>query len=83
MSRLFICGLGAVSPAGWTVKTLRNALMKNAPLPSQPLFHGPGGAAHCPQCLSNLGAPPLAGGRGRAVSNLWQEALKVVCCFRF
>ncbi len=33
MSRVFVHGLGAVSPAGWGVATLRAALEKNAPLP--------------------------------------------------
>ncbi len=35
MSRVFICGLGAVSPAGWTVAAMREALAKGAPLPVQ------------------------------------------------
>jgi len=37
MSRVFVCGLGSVSPAGWTVDALRAALEKNEPLPIQPL----------------------------------------------
>lgn len=37
MSRIFINGLGAVSPAGWDVAALRDALKKNLPLPSQSL----------------------------------------------
>ena len=37
MSRVFIAGLGAVSPAGWGVAALRNALEKSEPLPPQPL----------------------------------------------
>jgi len=37
MSRIFIHGLGAVSPAGWGVDALRAALHKNVPLPVQPL----------------------------------------------
>jgi hypothetical protein len=37
MSRVFVCGLGSVSPAGWTVEDLRAALNKNKPLPIQPL----------------------------------------------
>lgn len=37
MSRIFIVGLGAVSPAGWGVAALRNALVKGEPLPTQPL----------------------------------------------
>jgi 3-oxoacyl-(acyl-carrier-protein) synthase len=35
MSRVFICGLGAVSPAGWSVEALRGALQSEAPLPVQ------------------------------------------------
>jgi hypothetical protein len=34
---IFIHGLGAVSPAGWGVAALRDALEKNAPLPVQPI----------------------------------------------
>lgn len=37
MSRVFVAGLGAVSPAGWGVSALRNALDKNEPLPVQSL----------------------------------------------
>jgi hypothetical protein len=37
MSRIFIHGTGAVSPAGWGVAALRDALEKNAPLPTQTL----------------------------------------------
>ena len=37
MSRVFVCGLGSVSPAGWTVESLRDALAKKQPLPAQPL----------------------------------------------
>ena len=37
MSRVFVCGLGSVSPAGWTVEALCDALTKNEPLPTQPL----------------------------------------------
>jgi 3-oxoacyl-(acyl-carrier-protein) synthase len=37
MSRVFVCGLGAVSPAGWGVAALREALDRGTPLPSQPL----------------------------------------------
>ena len=37
MSRVFIDGIGAVSPAGWGVAALRAALEKNAPLPIQPM----------------------------------------------
>jgi hypothetical protein len=37
MSRVFVCGLGAVSPAGWNVVALREALNKGEPLPVQPV----------------------------------------------
>jgi hypothetical protein len=37
MNRVFVCGLGSVSPAGWTVEALRDALAKNEPLPTQSL----------------------------------------------
>jgi hypothetical protein len=42
MSRIFVCGLGAVSPAGWNVAALREALDRGEPLPVQPLER-PGG----------------------------------------
>ncbi|MFZ0829074.1 MAG: hypothetical protein WAO02_16800 [Verrucomicrobiia bacterium] len=38
MSRVFVCGLGSVSPAGWGVEALRAALEKKAALPIQPLM---------------------------------------------
>jgi hypothetical protein len=37
MSRIFVAGLGAVSPAGWTVSAMRDALDRGEPLPTQPL----------------------------------------------
>jgi Beta-ketoacyl synthase, N-terminal domain len=37
MSRIFITGLGAVSPAGWGVAALRNTLSQGEALPIQPL----------------------------------------------
>lgn len=37
MSRIFINGCGAVSPAGWGITALRDALNKAEPLPSKPL----------------------------------------------
>jgi hypothetical protein len=37
MSRIFVAGIGAVSPAGWNVAALRAALKKNEPLPVQTL----------------------------------------------
>jgi 3-oxoacyl-(acyl-carrier-protein) synthase len=42
MSRIFVAGLGAVSPAGWNVAALREALDQGEPLPVQPLER-PGG----------------------------------------
>ena len=37
MSRIFVAGLGAVSPAGWTVTAMRDALEHGKPLPVQTL----------------------------------------------
>ncbi|MEK7676423.1 MAG: hypothetical protein AAB676_11385 [Verrucomicrobiota bacterium] len=37
MSRIFVSGMGAVSPAGWNVAALRLALEQGTPLPIQPL----------------------------------------------
>jgi hypothetical protein len=37
MSRIFVTGLGAVSPAGWGVAALRGSLRQGEPLPVQPL----------------------------------------------
>lgn len=37
MSRVFVAGLGAVSPAGWTVAAMREALNRGELLPAQPL----------------------------------------------
>jgi len=37
MSRVFVTGLGAVSPAGWTVAAMREALELGRPLPTKPL----------------------------------------------
>lgn len=37
MSRIFVAGLGAVSPAGWNVAALREALTQGEPLPVQSL----------------------------------------------
>src|SRR5258708_30004134 len=37
MSRVFLSGLGAVSPAGWNVAALREALDRGQPLPAQNL----------------------------------------------
>jgi len=35
MNRIFVAGLGAVSPAGWNVAAMRDALEKGEPLPVQ------------------------------------------------
>jgi len=35
MNRVFVAGLGAVSPAGWNVAALRDALDRKEPLPAQ------------------------------------------------
>jgi len=35
MSRIFVAGMGAVSPAGWSVAALRAALDEDEPLPTQ------------------------------------------------
>jgi len=37
LSHIFVSGLGAVSPAGWGVAALRQALAEGKPLPIQPL----------------------------------------------
>jgi hypothetical protein len=37
VSRVFVAGLGAVSPAGWGVVTMCEALEKGQPLPTQPV----------------------------------------------
>lgn len=37
MSSVFICGLGAVSPAGWDVASLRQVVQSRTPLPVQAL----------------------------------------------
>jgi hypothetical protein len=37
MSRIFVAGLGAVSPAGWTVAAMRETIDLARPLPTQPL----------------------------------------------
>jgi 3-oxoacyl-(acyl-carrier-protein) synthase len=37
MRPIFVSGLGAVSPAGWNLASMRDALAKQTPLPFQPL----------------------------------------------
>ena len=50
MSRIFVAGLGAVSPAGWNVAALRGALDRGEPLPVQSLVR-PGGERSFPARL--------------------------------
>ncbi len=38
MSQVFVCGVGAVSPAGWDVAAMRQALSQGVPLPVEPLL---------------------------------------------
>ena len=54
MSRIFIHGLGAVSPAGWSVDSLRDALAKGEPLPVRNLSRP--GSAH-PLRVRNAPSP--------------------------
>jgi hypothetical protein len=55
MTHIYVTGCGAVTPAGWGVEALREAVLCGAPLPVQPLAH-PG----LPQPLSArpVPAPP-------------------------
>ena len=39
MSRVFISGAGAVSPAGWGVPAMRAAIDAGVPLPTAPLAY--------------------------------------------
>lgn len=55
MSRVFVSGLGAVSPAGWGVAAMCDALAKGEPLPTQPLQR-PG----CSRPLQARLVPPSA-----------------------
>ena len=52
MSRVFVSGLGAVSPAGWGVPALRAALQTGQPLPIRPIerpgWDKPSSRAWCP-----------------------------------
>jgi hypothetical protein len=41
MSRIFVAGLGAVTPAGWNVSAMREAIDRGEPLPTQPLKQHP------------------------------------------
>ena len=53
MSRLFVNGLGAVSPAGWSVEALRNSI-QNAKVPANSCVQRPG----WPQPLACWRVPP-------------------------
>jgi hypothetical protein len=46
VSRIFVAGLGAVSPAGWTTAAMREALDLAKPLPTQPLEQRNGKLLH-------------------------------------
>jgi hypothetical protein len=54
VSRIFVCGLGAVSPAGWGRAPLVAALAKGEPLPAQTLVR-PGGEK--PLCVRSVPPP--------------------------
>ncbi len=56
MSRVFIHGTGAVSPAGWGVRALSDALKKGEPLPTQEISR-PGWAK--PLQVRAVPAPPM------------------------
>src|SRR4051794_34467251 len=47
MSRLFVNGLGAVSPVGWSVEALRSAL-QNGQVPANACIQRPGWTAALP-----------------------------------
>ena len=55
MSGVFVHGIGAVSPAGWGVEALREALEKKTPLPTSPITR-PGWS----EPLSVYAVPPAA-----------------------
>jgi len=76
MNQIFICGLGAVSPAGWGVPSLRDVLGKKLPLPSAALSH-PG--RDKPLCVRAVPPPStrpafLAHPRLRRASSISQHA---------
>ena len=77
MSRIFVCGLGAVSPAGWGVNPLVEAVRKNVPLPVTDLTR-PGWEK--PLCVRAVPAPPerqafLAHPRLRRASTISQHTV--------
>jgi hypothetical protein len=57
MSRIFVAGLGAVSPAGWNVAALRAALDQGEPLPVQSLARPGWDPAACGQAREHLADP--------------------------
>lgn len=56
MKRVFVCGLGAVSPAGWDLGSLRKALQDGSPLPTASLTC-PG--HRLPLTIRPVPAPPV------------------------
>lgn len=56
MNRVFVAGIGAVSPAGWNVAALRDALDRGEPLPAQELAR-PGWDK--PLCARGVPNPPV------------------------
>ena len=67
MNRIFVAGLGAVSPAGWGVAALRDALDKGEPLPVQAMAR-PGWEKPLPARL--VPNPPVRPEAGFAVALL-------------
>lgn len=55
MNRIFVHGLGAVSPAGWGVPALEAALDQHEPLPATPVVQPAG----LPPVVARLVPPPL------------------------
>lgn len=76
MSRIFVTGIGAVSPAGWGVAPLRAALENGTPLPAQPLarpgWEKPFPIRAVPDCTPRL--PCMAHARLRRTSPITQYA---------
>lgn len=81
MSRVFVHGLGAVSPAGWGVPALSAALRKGKPLPAQ-LLSRPGWEKPLRvRAVPAPASPPafLAHPRLRRASAITQYALGAAC----
>lgn len=81
MSRVFIHGLGAVSPAGWGVAALSEAVRRNIPLPATELLR-PGWSR--PLNVRNVPAPTerpafMAHPRLRRCSSITQHAVGAAC----